>query len=70
MSNSFSVAINGVVPSTNPVQGIQPSCDGGMPSVEGKLSVSDAYVTAGPIKRVDVLVPGTYATDLPFSFWT
>jgi cellulose 1,4-beta-cellobiosidase len=48
-SNSFSVAINGVVPSTNPVQAISPSCDGGMPSAEGKLSVSDAYVTAGPL---------------------
>jgi cellulose 1,4-beta-cellobiosidase len=48
-SDSFSVAINGVTPSTAPVAATGPSCDGGVPTAEGKLNVVDNYVTAGPL---------------------
>jgi cellulose 1,4-beta-cellobiosidase len=49
-NNSFSVAINGVVPSTNTVDAGQgPACNGGMPTAEGKLAVSNSYVTTGPL---------------------
>lgn len=47
--NSFSVTINGVTPSNTPVATTGPSCDGGMPTAEGKLSVSSNYVTAGSL---------------------
>jgi cellulose 1,4-beta-cellobiosidase len=49
-SNSFSVSINGVTPSTTPVAVTGgPSCDGGMPTTDGSLKVSNNYVTAGPL---------------------
>jgi len=48
-NNSFSVSINGVTPSTVPVAAAGASCDGGAPTAEGKLDVTDSYVTAGPL---------------------
>jgi Glycosyl hydrolase family 12 len=48
-SNSFSVTINGQTPSTVPVPSEGPSCDGGVPTVDGQLTVRDTYVTAGPL---------------------
>jgi cellulose 1,4-beta-cellobiosidase len=46
-NNSFSVSINGVTPTTDPVVVTGPSCDGGVPTAEGKLAVTNNYVTAG-----------------------
>ncbi|HZM54804.1 MAG TPA: hypothetical protein VFC03_07235, partial [Acidimicrobiales bacterium] len=48
-SNSFSVTINGVTPSTTPVINQGPSCDGGAPSMDGQLVINGTYVTAGPL---------------------
>jgi len=48
-SNSFSVTINGETASTAPVANQGPSCDGGLPTADGQLSISDSYVTAGPL---------------------
>ena len=49
-SNSFSVSINGVTPSTAPIATSGgPSCDGGLPIAEGMLNVRDNYVTVGPL---------------------
>jgi cellulose 1,4-beta-cellobiosidase len=49
-SNSFSVSINGVTPSTTPVAVTGgPSCDGGVPTAEGSLKVNNNYVSAGPL---------------------
>jgi hypothetical protein len=48
-SNSFSVTINGQTPSTVPVPTQGPACDGGVPAVEGQLSISNTYVTAGSL---------------------
>jgi hypothetical protein len=48
-SNSFSVSINGVTPSTAPIAATGASCDGGVPTAEGKLSVRDNFVTAGSL---------------------
>jgi len=48
-SNSFSVTINGVTPSTVPTPYDGPSCDGGAPTAEGTLAIVDNYVTAGPL---------------------
>jgi hypothetical protein len=47
INNGFSVSINGVTPSTTPVATTGPSCDGAMPTADGKLNVTDNYVTAG-----------------------
>ena len=48
-SNSFSLVINGESPSTTPLPYSGPSCDGGVPSAEGQLSINDNYVTAGSL---------------------
>jgi Glycosyl hydrolase family 12 len=50
-SNSFSVSINGVTPQAalTPVTSAGPSCDGGVPSADGTLNVSNDYVTVGPL---------------------
>jgi hypothetical protein len=48
-SNSYSLTINGVTPSTAPLPYEGPSCDGGVPTAEGQLSVDDNYVTAGSL---------------------
>ena len=48
-SNSFSVSINGVTPSTAPIPYAGPSCDGGVPTGQGQMSVTGNYVTAGPL---------------------
>jgi hypothetical protein len=48
-SNSFSVTINGQTPSTVPLPVKSLSCDGGVPAVEGQLSISNTYVTAGSL---------------------
>ena len=48
-SNSFSVSINGINPSTVPLPYEGPSCDGGVPTAEGQLSINDNYVTAGAL---------------------
>jgi hypothetical protein len=48
-SNSFSVTINGQTPSTVPIPSQGPACDGGVPTVDGQLSISNTYVTAGPL---------------------
>jgi cellulose 1,4-beta-cellobiosidase len=49
--NSFSVSINGVTPVANPdaAAGGGVSCDGGVPTAEGGLVVSDNYVTVGSL---------------------
>lgn len=50
-NNSFSVSINGVTPTTTPIDAGRPgpSCDAGAPSTEGKLAVSNSYVRAGTL---------------------
>ena len=48
-SNNFSVSINGVTPSNVAQPDFGPSCDGGLPVVEGLLSVNDSYVTTGAL---------------------
>jgi hypothetical protein len=48
-SDKFSVSINGVTPSTDPLPYEGPSCDGGTPSAEGQLAVAGSYVTAGAL---------------------
>jgi cellulose 1,4-beta-cellobiosidase len=53
-NNSFSVSINGVAPAI-PDAGAETgeaasvSCDGGIPTAEGEMVVSDNYVTAGSL---------------------
>lgn len=50
VSNGFSVTINGVTPGTSAVAPVSgPSCDGGLPTAQGTLDVSNNYVTAGPL---------------------
>jgi cellulose 1,4-beta-cellobiosidase len=51
-NNSFSVSINGVtpvVPDAGAGAATSASCDGGIPTAEGGLVVSDNYVTAGSL---------------------
>jgi hypothetical protein len=50
-NNSFSMSINGVTPTTAPIDesGSEATCDAGVPTAEGKLDVSNNYVTAGPL---------------------
>lgn len=53
-NNSFSVSINGVTPTTTPASkpdaaAAGPVCDGGMPAIDGGLSVGGNYVNAGPL---------------------
>ncbi|HEY5284559.1 MAG TPA: hypothetical protein VIM14_17340 [Polyangia bacterium] len=54
-SNSFSVSINGVSPTSSSDGGVESgetgggSCDGGIPTATGGLMVSDTYVTAGSL---------------------
>jgi cellulose 1,4-beta-cellobiosidase len=48
-SGDFSVSINGITPGKSPVALPGPSCDGGAPTAQGTLKVSDNYVTAGPL---------------------
>jgi len=48
-SNDFSVSINGITPGKSPVTMPGSSCDGGAPTAQGTLKVSDNYVTAGPL---------------------
>jgi hypothetical protein len=48
-SNSFSLSINAVDPSTTPIPYTGPSCDAGAPTADGRLSVTGNYVTVGPL---------------------
>jgi hypothetical protein len=49
-SNSFSVTVNDVTASNQPLPYSGPSCDGGVPvAQQGLMSVQDNYVTAGPL---------------------
>jgi hypothetical protein len=49
-SNSFSVTVNDVTGSNEPLPYSGPSCDGGVPvAQQGLMSVKDNYVTAGPL---------------------
>jgi cellulose 1,4-beta-cellobiosidase len=49
-NNSFSVSINGVTPTTSSVAPVSgPSCDGGVPTAEGKLEINSNFVTAGAL---------------------
>lgn len=49
ISNNFSVTINGVTPTHAPLPSTGLSCDGGVPTAEGQLSIDGTYVTAGPL---------------------
>ncbi len=49
ISDSFLISINGVKASHAPLPSTGPSCDAGVPTVEGQLTVNDGYVTVGSL---------------------
>jgi len=48
-SKSFSVAVNGVTPSSTPPPDAGLACAAEPPTADGQLTVSDTYVTVGPL---------------------
>jgi hypothetical protein len=48
-SNSFSLTVNDVTGSSTPLPYSGPSCDGGAPTAQGQMSVTNNYVTVGPL---------------------
>jgi hypothetical protein len=48
-SKSFSVAVNGVTPSLAPPPDAGLACAAEAPTADGQLTISDTYVTAGPL---------------------